>query len=585
MKATNRILYQEFRPYFGWVILIFILILLTVSFEAITPYPFKILIDNVLGSETLDKTSIPGRLLSFITSKESLGFFIILVYGLSSMFESISEYLTNLFNRKLSRKTTEEFTQRVYEALQKLGTSFYNKTEIGDYIYRLSYDTSAIGNILEFGLIPLTTNALYLVSTIIILFFINSELALISCFIIPILIVILLIFNNEIAIASKSSEKVNSALFSFIQEALSQMKIVQAFNQQKRFANKFRKMQANSLTEELKLDELNYLQDLLVGVAIALGYSIVILYGVKLVFSGQLSTGLLVVFVLYVDNLTYPLLNVINTAGSFREDYIKLSRMNDFFVSKYKIKDVGKIEKVSSANVVFDHVTVRGNNDAVLLKDASLTFPAGKTTVIVGGSGSGKTTLVSLLLRFVEPSSGKIFIGNTEIHDFSLAALREMIAYVPQEVILFDDTILNNVAFIGKPAPVDLQNAIQLASATEFIRAKQERFKYEVGPEGQNLSGGQRQRLLIARALLKRQAKIIVLDEPFSALDVKSRVRLMKNLEVFGKGKTVVIVSNVLETIQSADHVILVNEGEIMHVKDKAALFNQASLATLIQRN
>lgn len=585
MKITNKILYAELKPYWPQVGLILFLILLTVSFEALTPFPFKVLIDNVLGEEQIKDNTILGQLLGFITSKESLGFFMILIYGLSSMFQSITEYLTNIFDRKLSRKITQEFAERVYEALQTLGTAFYNKTEIGDYIYRLSVDTSAIGTLMEFGVIPLITNTLYLLSTIVIIFFINSQLALVACFILPILILILYIFNSEIGIASNSSERANSTLFSFIQEALSQMKIMQAFNQQRRFRERFKKLEGNSLTEKLKVDELNYLQDLLVGIIIALGYSIVILYGIRLVFTNQLSTGLLVIFIFYIDNLTYPLLNILNTASSLREDFIKVSRMNEFFVNKFKIKDTGEISEVSDFEIVFDHVTVRGNNDALILDDVSLTIPAGKTTAVVGGSGNGKTTLISLLLRFVEPTRGKIYVGGKEIHDYSLESLRDMIAYVPQEVVLFDDSILNNIAFAGPSTPQQVKKATKLAVATEFIESKAGEYEYLVGTEGQNLSGGQRQRIMIARAFLKDHAKILILDEPFSALDVKSRLRLMKNLEEFGKGKTVIIVSNILEVIRSADQVIVMNEGKNMQIKNAASLFNQEALAALIEGN
>jgi len=198
-------------------------------------------------------------------------------------------------------------------------------------------------------------------------------------------------------------------------------------------------------------------------------------------------------------------------------------------------------------------------------------------------SGSGKTTIISLILRFIEPRHGKIFIGGKDIRKYSIKALRDAVAYVPQEIVLFNESIERNIGF-GSPAGSfhDIKKAAKLAVADHFIHRFPSGYNFKVGEEGMNLSGGQRQRLMLARALMKNKAKIAIFDEPLSSLDVKTRSTLMDNLESFAKGKTMVIVSNVLDMMKHADYVILVNQGRVIHAGDKKRLLSGSKLADLI---
>lgn len=573
MKLVNKILYQEIKPHTGKLVLILVLILLGVGFGAVTPLPFKVLIDNVLGSEPLERGRFLGKFLSSFTSKEALGFFIVFAYAIANVVRDLGEYFASVNTKKLGKDLVQGFSQKAFDNLEKLKIGYYKQQNIGDYLYRLSYDVSAFGNLLEDGLLPFATNFLYMAATIAIMFFINSKLALVSLAVIPLLAIGLSIFNKRIDEATDKSEHSNSLLFSFIEEALNQLKNIQAFNREKKQLETLDQKESVALSNELTVYGLDFLLTLMIGIIVAIGYSVVLVYGIRLVSIAQVTTGLLIVFIFYLDNLTYPLINLLGAATAFRQQYIRVSRMGEFFDPELHIRDTGETYTITEPNIVFNKVTVYGGEEVPILNNASFEIPIGKTTVIAGVSGSGKTTVAGLILRFLDHDKGKILIGGKDIKDYSVKSLRDEISYVPQEIVLFNESIRENVTFGNKNVEFeDIKRATKLAVADKFIEQIPQGYNFIVGEEGTNLSGGQRQRILLARAFLKDKAKILIFDEPISSLDVKTRAEVVRNINLFSRNKTAIIITNILEFIHQADHVIVLNEGAVMYEGNSKAL-------------
>ncbi len=585
MYRLTSILKKELRPYLLAMGGVIVLIICSVAFEAFAPWPFKILIDNVLGDTPLDPSSPIENALLFLTSREALGFFTVILFFAASLFSSLFDYLVDISTKKLIRRIVQGFAEKTFQNLEQFAIGFFRKQQIGDYIYRLSYDTSALGDFLELGLFPLLVNTFYLVITLTILFVISPPLTLLALTMIPPLIIILAIFNKKIGKASKYSEQKNSSLFSFIEETLIQLKIIQAFNRQAGKFHEFKTREHNALSGELTLFGLGYLQNLLIGIVVAVGYSLVIAYGIHAVFLQEISTGLLVVFLFYLDNLTNPLMSIMGAASDLRENYVKVSRVREFYNPKFHVHDLGTMrDPMVNQEISFSRVTVKGDGGSTILHNATLHIPHNKITVIVGVSGSGKSTLISLILRFLEPSSGTLKIGTENISSYSIEYLRNCIAYVPQEIVLFNDTIRNNITFKDpSPSLAALKKASKLAVADTFIKRLPGGYDFMVGEEGLNLSGGQRQRLMLARAFLKTESKILIMDEPLSSLDVKTSTTLMQNIIAFSKNKTTIIISNVLSVISLADHVVVINEGKIIHQGKGRALVEQKKLAHLLK--
>lgn len=585
MRAVDTILYKEIRASTLPLVSVLLLMLLAVGFDLVTPWPFKILIDNVLSANPPE----PGTLLAYIAelfpSRDLLGFFAVFAYFFSTLALALVEYTKSIFTKRVIKRLTATFSKEAFQNLQTLAIGFYNKQKIGDYIYRLGYDVSALGEFLEEGILPIIASCLYLIVVTIIMCLISVQLTLLSLVVLPFLAVGLYIFNARIGKATRKSELLNSVTFSFIEETLKHLKVIQAFSQEKKKAAAFDKRIERSLWSDIAVYRLDFLISLGVGIVIAISYSTIMLYGIHAVFSGTLTTGLLIVFIFYLDNLTTPLVALIYAVTATRQSYEKISRMNEFFTSSSHLEyHKGAVKKLTGADVRFEHVTLLGDGNKKILSNVSFTIEAGKRTAIFGVSGSGKTSVINLIMRFIEkPTHGHIYIGGTAIEDYDIDALRQTIAYVPQEITIFDDTIRNNIVFGNKHHTwKNIHRATRLAEADEFIKKLPGKFQFRVGEGGVSLSGGQRQRIMLARALMKEHAKILILDETFSALDVKTRAHLLRNLKEFSEDKTTIFISNIFDVITEAENIIVFNRGRLLYSGKASRLPKEISLYKMI---
>ncbi len=587
MRTIDKILYREIKANIPSLGVIIFLMMLVVGFDVIAPWPFKILIDNVLNPNPIGPSDKLDFLLSFFNSRYLLGLFVVFIYFLSTFALANVEYVKSVFAKRFVRSLTSNFSKRAFKSLQSLAIGFYKKQQIGDYIYRLSYDVSALGEFLEDGVIPLTTSAIYLIITTTIMVLIDVKLTLLSLVVLPFLAIGLYSFNTYVDRATKRSEFFNSAAFAFIEEALTHLKIIQAFSQERRESRAFDARIESSLQSDMTLYYGDFLLTLLMGVIIAVSYSIIILYGIQAVFAATLTTGLLVVFIFYLDNLTQPILSIIYAVTVLRQSYIKIIRMEDFFTAKTHLEQSGTVKAIAETRITFHHVSLLADEGIKILDNISFEIEPGKRTVIFGVNGSGKTSVLNLILRFIEqPHSGRIFIGGRPIQDYDIAALRNIIAFIPQEITLFNDTIYHNIAFGNSHSSFrDIKKAAKLSTAEEFIKKLPGQYKFKVGEGGNFLSGGQKQRLMLARALVKKDAKILLFDETLSSLDVKTRKEVVRNIYHFSEGKTTLIVSNIFSVISAADNVIVLNQGKIIYSGPCNRLTKEVSLYKLIVEN
>ncbi len=583
MRLIDKVIISELRTHSLKLIFVLFIMLLAAGLELLVPWPFKILIDNVLGDVPL--SDFFGSSLSYLFhTPYSLGLFAILLYFLSMLLSSIFEYLQSVMTKRVIENIVAHFSKRAFKSLESLSVGFYNEQQIGDFIYRLSYDVSALGSFLEDGLLPLLTSFLHLLLAIVIMYFIDSKLTFFALISLPVLTLGLYIFNSYIREATVLSEKFNSSTFSFIEEALNHFRVIQGFSQQKREAHRFDQKMDTMVKAEFKLFHLGFLLSCMVGVIVAISYSLVIFFGMSAVFAGTLSTGLLIVFIFYLDNLTNPILSIVSNVASIRESYIKISRMEDFFTTEKNVEADGKRKILRGHDIRFESVSTQKNDGKKILKDVSFTLEEGKCTAILGISGSGKTSIMDLIMRFTDkPEKGRVLIGGLDITLFDVDAIRKVVSYAPQDISLFDDTIHNNIIF-GNPKATkkEIKDAVYIADAEEFINRLPGKYQFNVGEGGTFLSGGQKQRLMLVRALLRKHASIFLFDEVFSALDVKTRMVVLARLQPVFKGKTVILISNVFDVVKQADNVIVLNKGEVIFSGKSTSLPKEVSLYKLL---
>jgi ABC-type bacteriocin/lantibiotic exporter with double-glycine peptidase domain len=582
VKKIDKIVYFQMRARVGSLILLVLLSLIIVALSLISPWSFQILIDKVLSTGPIHSAGFFGDHFFLFKSREMLGAFAVVVYFLSMFLLSIVEYVNSVSIKVYIKKLTSDFSKNAFKNVESLAIGYYNKQQIGDYIYKLSYDVSALGEFVESGILPLITSFFYLIVTVTVMFFINATMTFLTLLSLPVLIGGLFYFNKQITYVTKRSEFYNSIAFSFIEEVLSHLKVVQAFSRESSESSRFNKKIDMSLEADTTYYKLDYLLTLFVGIIIAIAYSIIMIYGIHAVFNGTLTTGLLIVFIFYLDNLTSPIISMVYAVAEIKKSYVKISRMEEFFSEKRKTSHAGTVSSVAVGKISFHNVSFLLGKVKVL-DNISFDIEAGKRTVIFGMNGSGKSSVANILLRFNEPTSGKIFIDGINILEYDLLALRESISYIPQEIALFNESIYNNIAFGShNPTEKDVHRAAALATANEFINRNPKKYAFKVGESGNFLSGGQRQRIMIARALMKDQAKILVFDETFSALDVKTRESVLHNLSNFSEDKTTVIISNIFSVVSTADNVIVLHKGKVIYSGTPKRLVSEISLYKMI---
>ena len=570
MKLIDRIIVGELKTHWPKLSVVLGVMIIAAILDLLVPWPFKILIDNVLDqTPNPDATGIGPFLLNIFNGNHYyLGIFAVFLYFSSMFLTSVFEYMRSVLTKKVIKDTIAHFSKRAFKSLEKIAIGFYNEQQIGDFIYRLSYDVTALGDFLEEGVLPMLASAIHLIIAVVIMCMIDVKLTLFALASLPFLATGVFIFNKYISNATERSERFNSSTFSFIEEALTHLRVIQGFSQEKREGSRFDQKVDTMVNSEMQLFKLDFLLSLMVGIVIAISYSLVILYGMSAVFSGTITTGLLIVFIFYLDNLTNPILSIVYNATSIRESYTKISRMEDFFHTEKKDTDTGGTRKLLKGHsILFDNVSVKKEEGKKILKNVSFEIEEGKITVILGVSGSGKTSLTNLIMRFLDkPDEGRVLLGGIDITEFNEDAVRKSIAYVPQEISLFDDTIHNNIIF-GNPRATkhEIKEAVYISGAEDFINRLPGKYKFRVGEGGTFLSGGQKQRIMLARALLRRNAQIYLFDEVFSALDVRTRKEVLGRLHEVFKKKTVIIISNVFDVVEQADTVVVLNKGELVY--------------------
>jgi len=357
-----------------------------------------------------------------------------------------------------------------------------------------------------------------------------------------------------------------SNVTNILQETLSAVRIVKAFNNEDKEIKKFSEANERTLQENLKGVQVEATITPIVEIIIALGSAAFLWYGGHKVLRGAMTTGELITFIGYIGLLVSPInilsrsYNRIQKGVGAAERIFKLLNIEEKVVEKDNAKKMPAIK----GEVVFDEVDFSYKNDEKVLKDINLKIKPGEMIAIVGHSGAGKSTLVNLIPRFYDVDSGEVRIDGINIKDVTLKSLRKQIGIVPQETFLFKGTIEENISYgVENKTRDEVIEAAKKANAHQLIQEFAQGYDTEVGERGVSLSGGQKQRISIARALLTEH-KILILDEATSSLDLKSESLIQEALEYLIKDRTTFVIAHRLSTIINADKIVVIEEGEIV---------------------
>jgi ATP-binding cassette subfamily B multidrug efflux pump len=479
----------------------------------------------------------------------------------------------------MSRLIENDLKNEIYHHYQTLPLSFYRKNNTGDLMARISEDVSRVrmylGPALMYG-INLITLFLMVVPY---MFSVHFKLTLYTLLPLPILSVSIFYVNNIIEQKSDQIQKSLSGITTFVQEAFSGIRVLKSFVREDDSHQNF--TVASNIYKDKSL-ELNFVNSLffpLILFLIGLSTIITVYVGGQEVLSGSITAGTIAEFLIYVNMLTWPVTALGWTTSLVQRAAASQQRINEFLHTQTDIVSRKHIQKKIAGDVVFEHVNfIYPDTHIHALKDLSFRIRHGESLAVIGNTGSGKSTIANLLCRLYDTTSGRITIDGIDVRDYDIPTLRTQIGYVPQDVFLFSDTIRNNIGF-GMEVMTEAQmiQAAKDADVYENIIRFPEKFDTKLGERGITLSGGQKQRVSIARALVK-EPSILILDDSLSAVDTKTENTILNNLKRIMEDRTTIIVSHRVSSAKLADHILVLDDGEVVQHGTHEELMQQEGL-------
>lgn len=494
-----------------------------------------------------------------------------LIYiGIFGLTLTIGRFLWRFFLFGSARKIEQELRNDMFAHLEKMDVEYYNEHKTGDLMTHFTSDLNAVRMSIGPAVICVFDATVMTVMVVAqMMIYVDVKLTLIA--IIPMLLILFgeIYYGKIIHARYKARQEAVSNLTDFVQESISGVRVIKAFVRERAELRAFAKANANTQEKNLSIAKMQSVVMPLLDVIIGLSVLITLIYGGYLALIGDITLGRFVAFNQYINMLVWPMLACGDAINMFSQGSASIQRIQNIFNEEPEVfdhEDVAPIPAIKG-DITFSHLTFihRGHSDPTL-EDINLHVPAGTTLAIIGRTGNGKSTLVNLLLHLYNTKPGMLLIDGRDINTIELKTLRENIAYVPQDNFLFSDTLRNNIAFGVEDEDMEaITRATEAACIHENIVAFPDGYETIVGERGVTLSGGQKQRSSIARALMKN-APILILDDALSAVDTDTEEQILKNLKGNRVGKTTILIAHRISTIQNADVIMVLEDGEAKEI-------------------
>nr|WP_221439841.1 ABC transporter ATP-binding protein [Spirochaeta isovalerica] len=489
----------------------------------------------------------------------------LLIIGLAVLV-ALGRFFWRFFIHGASRRIEAALRRRLFDHLLLLGHNFFNKHKTGDIMARATNDLNHIRMATGMALIAFADGLFMSMAILIILFRQNVSLAGLTILPLPIITLIILFFGRMIGPLFRKVQNRFSALSGHVQEALTGVRVIKAFNREDFFAREFEEKNDDYRDANMSLVKIWGLYFPIIAFLSGISTVLLLIFGGQAVISGSFSPGDFTAFLSYLGMLVWPLLGAGFTVNMIQRGGASLKRINEILDFEPLIRNVEEpIERIRSSEISVNNLTyTHEGEDEPVLEDISFNLKEGEILGILGRTGSGKSTLLNLLTRQYDPPEWSILLDGVDVRMYEINALRRYFGLVPQENFLFSTTIEENISFgIPEADHEAVLAAAQLSTIDRDVEAFPRKWETEVGERGVTLSGGQKQRVAISRALIL-DPPVLVFDDALSAVDTETESKILKHLLQERAGKTSIVVSHRISTLQYADKVIVLDKGKIV---------------------
>jgi ABC-type multidrug transport system fused ATPase/permease subunit len=569
MQALKR-LFGQLGPYWKTLAVTCALLVAQTGLSLLPPLFQGAIVDQVIGRRDL------GRLGVMMAA-------MIGIYALLGLSEFGDQYLRHT----LGERFLFDLRVRIYDYLQRLSLSFFERTSTGELMSRVTNDVNALEQFITHGVVLTAVDLLRLVGASVILFVLDWRLALVVLLPMPIIGFGLRRFNQYVRPIYRRVRDRLGDINTRLQDDLAGIRVIQAFGQEDAELERFRSVSERYYRE--RVSSIRTWSTFFPGISFIAAAGGVLVFGVGagMIVNGQLSLGTLVAFLSYITSFYDPLRRLTDVDNTLQQAIAAAERIFELLDVAPEIQDAPDATELVriEGDVVFDDVHFHYGDGDEVLHDIGFHIAPGQVVALVGPSGAGKTSIANLLCRFYDPTHGRVMVDGHDLRQVRLGSLRRHVAVVLQDTFLFNTSVRENLLY-GKPGAreEEINAATRAAYAHEFIMQLPQGYDTQIGERGVKLSGGQRQRLALARAILA-DPRILILDEATSSVDAEAEYLIQQALDEVMKGRTSLVIAHRLSTIRNADKIIALHDGRISEVGDHGELLARGGLySQLYQR-
>ena len=564
-KQLMRLVLDLVRPYRGWLVIVFVAMVVEIAMSLAAPWPLKLVLDDALGKHQLPHWLAWAH--DYGIARTTLG--VAVFAGLSTLliaiFAAVATYIDNYYTTSVGQWVANDLRIRIYDHLHRLSLHYYDSAKTGALMSTITSDVSTVQSFASSSTLGILVDLLTIVFMLGLMFWLDWDFTLIAIAVMPFLLLFVMRFKKAVKEVTRIVRVKQSEVVAVVEEGLGSVRAVKAFGRQDLEDAHMAAASHATVEAALKARQVKSLLSPVVSVVVALCAGIVLYKGTSLIVAGTMSVGSLTVYLAYLTKFFKPVKDLASMTSAIAQTTVSLERIqkilsaDDIIQERADATDPGR----AKGAITLEHVAFGYNADAKVLTDVSFKIEPGQVVGVVGPTGSGKSTVLSLIPRFYDVMSGRVLIDGISVDTYKLSALREQVGFVLQETVLFRGTIKENIAY-GRAGASDEEiiAAAKIANADEFISRMPHGYDSVVGERGDTLSGGQRQRIGIARAVI-RNSPIMILDEPTAALDTESERLVIEGLERLMKGRTVIMIAHRLSTLRDADKIIVLKDGVV----------------------